>query len=62
MGWSGSERRGEDRPFDGLERRSEARARMLTQATRLADVEVRALADRRRLEEAEAWDTAEYLE
>ncbi|HEU4950618.1 MAG TPA: hypothetical protein VFT46_01640 [Holophagaceae bacterium] len=62
MGWNGNERRGEDLPFNGLERRSEARSRMLFQSTRLADVEVRALADQRRLEEAEAWDTAEYLE
>ncbi|HET8714406.1 MAG TPA: hypothetical protein VFM16_01170 [Holophagaceae bacterium] len=62
MGWSGSERRGEELPFNGLERRSDVRARMLFQATRLADVEVRALADRRRMEEADAWDTAEYLE
>lgn len=62
MAWDGGERRTQVVSFDGLERRSAARARVLAQSTRLVDAEVRDLAHRRHREELENWEAAEYLE
>lgn len=62
MAWEGADRRMDVVSFNGLERRAAARARVLASATRLVDSEVRDLAFRRHREEAEAWETAEYLE
>ncbi len=62
MAWDGLDRRTEVVSFDGLERRAAARARMLAQATRLVDTEVRDLALRRQREELERLESVEYLE
>ncbi|MBS1767596.1 MAG: hypothetical protein JST05_09375 [Acidobacteria bacterium] len=62
MAWDGVERRRVEASFNGLERRSAVKAQALAKATRLADVEVRDMAFRRRRAEAETWEAAEYLE
>ena len=62
MAWDGVERRVQNVAFSGLERRAAEKAQALSKATRLADVEVRAMAFRRQREEAESWQAAEYLE
>ncbi len=62
MAWDGVERRRQELAFVGLERRAEVKAHALSKSTRLADVEVRDMAFRRRRAEAETWEAAEYLE